>query len=289
MDVIPPSISVALAALYHHLDPSRSSPEPSASHSHRKRQLSRISSVVIGDILPAAALYTLPPHSTAALLRPCTKLLRQWPALVPKATRNSLPKWLIGKTGPFGYGCGKFCETICAYFLLSSSDQSIAFKLGPLPGRTDLLLVLLLSLTVNMVLSIWSRLARSKGNHKGVTTMSKNSLGRNLATVEHVQLALLAFGNAFCEEVVSRGFFYHEFRMSAQLSSDIANVAQALAFGIWHYNGIPSGFSGVGLTFVYGLIMGVLKNYGGGLLLPIIAHTVADYFIFAVIVRRKTE
>ena len=119
--------------------------------------------------------------------------------------------------------------------------------------------------------------------------MSEKSLGRNLATVEHMQLALLAFGNALCEEVVSRGFFYHEFGMRAQLSSDIANVAQALAFGIWHYNGIPSGFSGVGLTFLYGLIMGVLKNYGGGLLLPIIAHTVADYFIFAVIVRRKTE
>lgn len=285
MDTIPPSISVALAALYHHLGPSRSSPEPSASHSHRKRQLSRISSVVIGDILPAAALYTLPPHSTAALLRPCTKLLRQWPALIPKSTRNSLPKWLTGDAGPFGYGCGKFCETICAYFLLSFNDRSIALKVGPLPERIDFLLVILLSLAVNTILS----LVRSKGNHKGVSAMSKKSLGRNLSTVEHVQLALLAFGNALCEEVVSRGFFYHQFRMSAQLSSNIANVAQALTFGIWHYNGIPSGFSGVGLTFVYGLIMGVLRDYRGGLLLPIIAHTLADYFIFAVVVRRKSE
>jgi membrane protease YdiL (CAAX protease family) len=117
--------------------------------------------------------------------------------------------------------------------------------------------------------------------------MSKKSLGRNLSTLEHVQLSFLAFGNAVCEEVVSRGFFYHEFRVSAQLSPGIANVAQALAFGIWHYNGIPSGFTGIGLTSVYGLMMGLLRDYGGGILLPIIAHTVADYFIFAVIVRRK--
>ena len=289
MNAVPPSISVAVAALYHHLDPSRSSPEPSASHSHRKRQLSRISSVVIGDVLPAAALYALPPHSTAALLRPCTKLLRQWPVIIPNSTRNGLPKWLTGESGPFGYGCGKFCETICAYFLLSSNDRSVAFELGPLPGRTELLLVLFLSLAVNTVLSLWSRLTRSKGNHKGVSAMSKKSLGRNLSIVEHVQLALLAFGNALCEEAVSRGFFYHEFKMSAQLSPNIANAAQALAFGIWHYNGIPSGFTGVGLTFVYGLIMGVLRNYGGGLLLPILAHTIADYFIFAVIVRKKSE
>ena len=48
---------------------------------------------------------------------------------------------------------------------------------------------------------------------------------------------------------------------------------------------IPSGWTGVGLTFVYGLAMGFLLEYGGGSLLPIVAHTIADYFIFAVIAR----
>ena len=287
MDAIPPSVSVAAAALYHHLDRPKSSTEPPLSRSHRKRQLSRLSSSVIGDILPASALYALPPHSAAALLRPCSKLLRQWPAFLSKPTRNRLPKWLTGDSGPFGKGCGKFCEAICAYFLLSSNDRAKAFQLGPLPGRNDLLLVLSLSLAVHLVLSLWSRLARSRGNHKGVNAMTKKSLGRKLSFVEHLQLALLAFGNAFCEEIVSRGFFYREFITSAHLSPNIANASQALAFGIWHFNGIPSGFTGVGLTFVYGLIMGLLRNYGNGLLLPILAHTVADYFIFAVIVRKR--
>jgi len=286
MNDILPSISVALAALYHHLDPSRSSPEPSVSPSRRKRQPNRLSSAVIGDVLPAAALYTLPPHSAAALLRPCARLLRQWPAVIATSARNRLPKWLTGESGPYGYGCGKFCETICAYFLLSR-DRSIAFQLGPLPGGKDLLLVLLLSLAVNAVLSLWSRLVGSRGDHKGVNKMSKKSLGRTLSAVEHFQLGLLALGNALCEEVVSRGFFYHEFRTSAHLSPNIANMAQALAFGVWHFHGIPSGFTGVGLTFIYGLIMGYLRDYYGGLLLPILAHTVADYFIFAVIVRKS--
>jgi hypothetical protein len=32
--------------------------------------------------------------------------------------------------------------------------------------------------------------------------------------------------------------------------------------------------------------MGFLLEYGGGSLLPIVAHTIADYFIFAVIARQ---
>ena len=39
------------------------------------------------------------------------------------------------------------------------------------------------------------------------------------------------------------------------------------------------------MTFVYGLLMGVLHEWFGGLAVPVLAHTVADYFIFAVIVR----
>lgn len=41
------------------------------------------------------------------------------------------------------------------------------------------------------------------------------------------------------------------------------------------------------MTFVYGAIMGALVNYHGGMLLAVIAHSVADYFIFVVIARRQ--
>ena len=66
-----------------------------------------------------------------------------------------------------------------------------------------------------------------------------------------------------------------------------ANLSQALVFGLWHYHGIPSGWTGVGLTFVYGYIMGLLYQYGDGLFLPIVAHTIADYYIFTIIARNQ--
>jgi hypothetical protein len=66
-----------------------------------------------------------------------------------------------------------------------------------------------------------------------------------------------------------------------------SNIFQAGVFGIWHYYGIPSGAVGVGLTFVYGLLMGGLSDYNDGLGLAIVAHSVADYYIFAAIARRQ--
>lgn len=282
---------MCLAALYHHIDLNSRPPITKK----RRRPIAPVAHAVFYDIVPFVALYLSPPNSIAALLRPCSKILRQWPKLMPKSALGKLPKWLTGEAGPYGYGCGKFCEVICAYILLSiryQSDTKLlgslprAFELGPMPGHNAVLLVVVLSVGVNVVLSLWSYMTRSKGNHAGVDAMVKNSIGRQISIVEHIQLACLAFGNAVCEEAVSRGFFYFEFVGSAKLSPNVANIGQAVAFGIWHYNGIPSGFTGVGLTFVYGQMMGVLREYGGGLLLPILAHTIADYFIFSVIVRK---
>ena len=53
-----------------------------------------------------------------------------------------------------------------------------------------------------------------------------------------------------------------------------------------HYHGIPSGFSGVILTFMYGIIMGFLVMYENGLLIAVLIHAINDYFIFTVIAKR---
>ncbi|KAI2500899.1 CAAX protease self-immunity [Fragilaria crotonensis] len=116
--------------------------------------------------------------------------------------------------------------------------------------------------------------------------MVESSGGRTLSHAENASLFAWALVNAICEEVVSRGFFLHEFKRRGGVTFWQANALQATSFGIWHFHGIPSGWTGVGLTFVYGLVMGFLLEYGGGLLLPIVAHTIADYFIFAVIARQ---
>ena len=132
--------------------------------------------------------------------------------------------------------------------------------------------------------------------------MVEGSLGRSLSYQEHAKLLSLAAANAFCEEVSSRVLWRSAFALALdendtegdkRPSDELllhSNLAQATIFGIWHYHGIPSGWTGVALTFVYGLFMGWLADIQeGSLWLPLAAHTVADYYIFAVLVRKKVE
>jgi membrane protease YdiL (CAAX protease family) len=112
--------------------------------------------------------------------------------------------------------------------------------------------------------------------------------GRSLVLKEHLFIAGMAFLNATCEEIAARFFWMAEFQTC--LSTPLqANLAQAIVFGIWHFHGIPSGWTGVGLTFFYGAIMGFLFQHGEGLFLPIVAHGIADYFIFGIIARRELQ
>jgi membrane protease YdiL (CAAX protease family) len=141
---------------------------------------------------------------------------------------------------------------------------------------------------------------------------------------QHTTLIMFAFTNALCEEVVARGLFlgalaalYGPYSPPPELAkadgttaasvlalmSDmplvlavgrscvvwVPNTCQAIGFGIAHWHGVPSGPSGVALTFVYGLLMGSLHQWSGGLLLPVLCHGVADYFIFAVIAMSQQQ
>ena len=147
--------------------------------------------------------------------------------------------------------------------------------------------ILILSSLVNIVMQFWSNMTDSRGNHPGVNDMVKDTHGRSLSLQEHVRILGLAFVNGACEEITSRFFWMAEFEV--YMSPWQANIAQAALFGIWHYHGIPSGWTGVGLTFVYGGIMGCLYQYGEGLFLPIVTHGIADYYIFTIIARRKND
>jgi hypothetical protein len=168
-------------------------------------------------------------------------------------------------------------------------------------------IVLLGSVVVNGVLWLWSwfhqrqqaRQQSSKPPHEGVQRMVASTLGHPLTRSDRARLAGWAVLNAICEEVTSRGLNRYEFaqvfggRESTTNSlawTDPSNLGQALVFGLLHYYGIPSGWSGVVLTFVYGYLMGVLADAaGGGLLYPIVAHSLADYFIFCQIARRPSQ
>ena len=129
-------------------------------------------------------------------------------------------------------------------------------------------------------------------DHPGVVHMVQDSVGRSLTTREHLQVTGLAWVNAVCEEVSFRGVYRWHFATILPWSLTPlwhSNVCQATIFGIWHYHGIPSGLVGVGLTLVYGIIMGCLTDYNEGLGLAIVAHTLADYYIFATIARQQQQ
>mmetsp|Transcript_2875 Transcript_2875/g.4541 ORF Transcript_2875/g.4541 Transcript_2875/m.4541 type:complete len:108 (+) Transcript_2875:653-976(+) len=103
-----------------------------------------------------------------------------------------------------------------------------------------------------------------------------------------IQLMFFAVGNATCEEAEFRGLFFHELESTGQYSVAMSNVIQSFSFGMAHWYGVPSGATGVFLTFVYGLVMGLLRIFGGGgMFLPILCHSIADLFIFVVVARKK--
>lgn len=55
---------------------------------------------------------------------------------------------------------------------------------------------------------------------------------------------------------------------------------QAVAFATLHFlTGIPRGAGGIALAFVYGLLLGILRRRSGGMVVPVVAHTVTDLAI----------
>ena len=61
-------------------------------------------------------------------------------------------------------------------------------------------------------------------------------------------------------------------------------MAQAVAFGTLHVAGFPSGLAGVGLTFGYGVVIGVMRHVSGGLRFPVLAHMTADAAIAVLVI-----
>lgn len=91
--------------------------------------------------------------------------------------------------------------------------------------------------------------------------------------------------NAFHEEGLFRSIFLAHF--SPEIGFAGAIVLQSIWFSFLHYqSGFPSGIIGIGLTFVFGLMMGYLVYRTRGLAVPIIIHVLADFSIFLLVILR---
>lgn len=89
--------------------------------------------------------------------------------------------------------------------------------------------------------------------------------------------------NATLEEAAYRGVVLAA--LDTALGAGVAALLlQAIAFAALHFQaGFPRGWSGVGLTFVYGLALGMLRRRAGGLMAPFITHVLTDLVIVTVV------
>lgn len=91
--------------------------------------------------------------------------------------------------------------------------------------------------------------------------------------------------NAYGEEAIFRGALFEA--LERAVGARAAVVVQAIPFGLVHFRGFPRGWDGVALAAIYGLMLGAMRRRTGGLLGPILAHTVADAVILLLLVAAR--
>jgi len=90
-----------------------------------------------------------------------------------------------------------------------------------------------------------------------------------------------AIANAALEELLFRGLLFDALQRDGGLSEWATVGAQAAVFGLLHLHGFPRGWAGVGLAVIYGLMMGALRVWAGGLLAPWLGHVLVNAGMFA--------
>ncbi|CAE8646557.1 unnamed protein product, partial [Polarella glacialis] len=107
----------------------------------------------------------------------------------------------------------------------------------------------------------------------------------------------LAAVNALMEEVEFRMLLLGSLLAGAATGSPVwvslAMVLHATYFAVLHYlGGFPSGRFGFVLVFVWGLFLGFLRWWTGGMVLVLLCHMQADIVVFLLVMleeRRRTE
>jgi membrane protease YdiL (CAAX protease family) len=94
-------------------------------------------------------------------------------------------------------------------------------------------------------------------------------------------VAVFVLVNPLVEEVAYRGVAYEAARAGAPVATAV--VLQAVAFGTLHVAGLPAGAVGVGLSFAYGLVLGMIRVSTGGLRVVVLTHIATNAAIAALV------
>ncbi len=94
---------------------------------------------------------------------------------------------------------------------------------------------------------------------------------------------LFSVFNAIFEEIIFREIVFDA--VESRWGVRVAVIATAVLFGYGHMQGYPPGILGAILAGTYGLCLGWLRAFTGGIGLPILAHIAADATIFVIVAR----
>jgi uncharacterized protein len=89
--------------------------------------------------------------------------------------------------------------------------------------------------------------------------------------------------NAALEELIFRGVMWEA--TAAEWNRGVALGATTILFGLGHVHGYPPGPLGAVLAGIFGLALGLLRLWTGGLGLAILVHVCADATIFTLLFR----
>jgi membrane protease YdiL (CAAX protease family) len=93
---------------------------------------------------------------------------------------------------------------------------------------------------------------------------------------------LFSMLNAGVEEMAYRGVLMDA--LDRSIGAGILSVlGQATAFGVFHINGFPRGWIGVGLASIFGAMMGLIRRLSRGLLAAWAAHVCTDVVIISIV------
>jgi membrane protease YdiL (CAAX protease family) len=168
-------------------------------------------------------------------------------------------------------------------FCIIVPTMAILFGYDIAAGQIDYMMValsLVIIVTTYFILHKWFQYAKT--TYKGVGNMISQHLNK-LNEFEQMETIMMGcMGNAMAEELIFRGVFANELIKLAGLNGGI--MLQSLIFGFAHFRyGFPNGLLGASLACIFGLFMGILYVQTGGIIMPIIIHTIVDIMIFKIV------
>ena len=146
---------------------------------------------------------------------------------------------------------------------------------GSATAELPWLLVLTVVVTVAALLT-WQRLLNGRLPQAYVDA----AVGRPLWLLIVVG-ASFSLVNAAVEEAIFRGVL--QTAMESVSGPVVAVVVQAVAFGVLHIVGVPTGIVGAVMAGSWGLLLGFMRWRTRGLLAPYVAHVAADATIFCML------